>query len=95
MPFGSFGPKAIVKMRSRGIAGRMRHVIRPDSSSHQPEVKCADRIGEDRHAHARDRQASPTGVAAAPSSPALAVWRSAAPMTTSETSSPTVAERPE
>ena len=94
MPFGSFGPKAIVKMRSRGIAGRIRQVIKPDSSSHQPDVKLP--TGSEMTATLmRVIGSFADGVTAAPSSPTLAVWRSAAPMTTSETSAPTVAERPE
>ena len=94
MPFGNFGPKAIVKMRSRGIAGRMRQVIRPDSSSHQPEMKRP--IGSEKTAtlmRVIGSVADPGGG----STELAGVGRRAvaAPMTTSVTSSPTVAERPE
>ena len=39
VPLGSFGANAIEKMSAADIAGRIRQVISPDSSSHQPEVK--------------------------------------------------------
>ena len=81
-------------MRSRGISGRIRQVIKPDSSSHQPDVKLPTG-SEMTAALMRVIGSVAEPVEAPPGSPAFAVWRSAAPMTISETSSPTVAERPE
>jgi hypothetical protein len=94
VPLGSFGANAIEKTSSAGIAGRMRHVISPDSSSHQPEVKRP--IESEKTARLMrviGKGDEPPGTK--PSSPALAVVRSAAPMTTSVMSSSTVADSPE